>query len=84
MRGRDGMTSLIEISTGGELRALPLASIGRLPNGNDVAEALDRAQHSGKYPWHSMAQLDARTIGVLHADHLVVGSTGELQNVLTL
>jgi hypothetical protein len=86
LRGRDGTTSLIEISTGGELRALPLASLGRLPNGNDDAliEALDRAQHSGKQPWHSAAQWDARTVAVLHADRLVVGSTGELQNVLTL
>jgi hypothetical protein len=84
LRGRDGASSLIEIGTRGELRELPLASLPRLPNGGDaLLKELDRAQHNGKQPWHSMAQLDARTIGVVHANHLVVGSTGELQNVLT-
>lgn len=46
-------------------------------------QALDRTQRSDKPLWNSMAQLDERTVGVIHAGHLLVGSLGELQNVLT-
>jgi hypothetical protein len=84
LRGNDGSTSLVEINAQGDLHAIPLATLARLPNGGaSLIEELDRSQRNGKQSWHSMAQLDAHTIGVVHGDHLLVCSTGELQNVLT-
>jgi hypothetical protein len=84
MRGADGTTSLIEFDTLGALRIVPLGSLARLPDGgNTLIGELDRVGRHGHQLWHSMAQLDAHTIGVVHAGHLVVGSAGPLQNVLT-
>jgi hypothetical protein len=84
LRHRDKSISIIRIGTRGELHQENIASLSGLPFGGDaLAAELDRAQQRGKQPWHTAVQLDSRIIGVMHGEHLLIGSAGELHNALT-
>lgn len=83
MRSHDGAISLLKIGTKGEIHVVPFASLRQLPA--DVAalvDELDRAVHSGRKPWNSMAQIDGRSGCVVHAGHLLIGRLGNQQNAL--
>ncbi|MDB5446658.1 MAG: hypothetical protein JWQ97_1975 [Phenylobacterium sp.] len=81
VRNADGVASAVEI---GPDRTLLMR---RLDGGGEVGgasvdrlgEALDREGRHGRSPWNGVAQIDSRTVAVVHEGSILVGAAGEAQ-----
>jgi hypothetical protein len=78
VRNADGVASLVAIGPDGKLRARNLDSARAMGEGVDwISEALDREARHGRSSWNGVAQIESRTVAVVHEGAILVGAVGE-------